>query len=68
VYKGEVAEIKDVCQSEDRGKGIASKILKELESWAEKRTSKAVFWKPVKIPEAIALIENGFHITSNYGQ
>jgi putative acetyltransferase len=71
VYKEEVAEIKRMFVSpEDRGKGIASKILKELESWAREENFKSCILETgQKYPEAIALYKkNGFVITSNYGQ
>tara|TARA_R110000868_G_scaffold11389_3_gene55908 strand:+ start:72113 stop:72604 length:492 start_codon:yes stop_codon:yes gene_type:complete len=71
VYKDEVAEIKRMfVNPEDRGKGIASKILKELESWAEEENFKSCILETgKKYPEAIALYKkNGFVITSNYGQ
>ena len=71
VYKEEVAEIKRMfVNPEDRGKGIASKILKELESWAREENFKSCILETgQKYPEAIALYKkNGFVITSNYGQ
>ena len=71
VYKDEVAEIKRMfVNPEDRGKGIASTILKELESWAKETSFKSCILETgKKYPEAIALYKkNGFVITPNYGQ
>jgi putative acetyltransferase len=71
VYKDEVAEIKRMfVNPEDRGKGIASTILKELESWAKETSFKSCILETgKKYPEAIALYKkNGFAITANYGQ
>jgi putative acetyltransferase len=71
VYKDEVAEIKRMfVNPEDRGKGIASTILKELESWAREANFKSCILETgKKYPEAIALYKkNGFIIISNYGQ
>lgn len=71
LYKGEVAEIKRMfVNPEDRGKGIASTILKELESWAREENFKSCILETgKKYPEAIALYKkNGYHITPNYGQ
>jgi putative acetyltransferase len=70
-YKDEVAEIKRMfVNPEDRGKGIASTILKELESWAREANFKSCILETgKKYPEAIALYKkNGFVISSNYGQ
>jgi GNAT superfamily N-acetyltransferase len=54
----------------NRGQGIASKILQELEFWAiELNFSKCILEMGTKQPEAIALYKkNGFEIISNYGQ
>jgi len=53
-----------------RGKGIASKVLKELEQWAlELSYSKCILETGVKQPEAIRLYEkNGYTLIPNYGQ
>lgn len=70
-YKDEVAEIKRMfVNPEDRGKGIASKILKELESWTrEENFRSCILETGKKYPEAIALYKkNGFGIIPNYGQ
>ncbi|EIA07784.1 GNAT family N-acetyltransferase [Flavobacterium frigoris] len=70
-YKDEVAEIKRMfVNPEDRGKGVASKILKELESWAREENFKSCILETgKKYPEAIALYKkNGYGIIANYGQ
>lgn len=53
-----------------RGKGIAAKLLKELELWANLLDfSACVLETGVKQPEAIALYKKcGYQITDNYGQ
>lgn len=55
---------------ENRGKGIASKVLVELEAWAaELSYEKCILETGRKQPEAIALYEkNGYRIIPNYGQ
>ncbi|MEZ4803016.1 MAG: GNAT family N-acetyltransferase [Gelidibacter sp.] len=55
---------------EMRGKGIAVKILSELEVWAkELGYGKCVLETGLKQPEAIALYKkSGYHIIRNYGQ
>ncbi|MCB0448199.1 MAG: GNAT family N-acetyltransferase [Gelidibacter sp.] len=55
---------------EHRGKGLASKILNELEVWAkELNYKKCVLETGKKQPEAIALYtKNGYKTTPNYGQ
>jgi putative acetyltransferase len=55
---------------ESRGKGIASKILSELEAWVvELAYKKCILETGVKQPEAIRLyIKNGYHRIPNYGQ
>lgn len=70
-YKGDIAEIKRMfVDPEDRGKGIASKILEELESWAREVNFKSCILETgKKYPEAIALYKkNGYSIIPNYGQ
>ncbi|WP_338794007.1 GNAT family N-acetyltransferase [Bernardetia sp. MNP-M8] len=56
--------------SQNRGKGIASKILSELEKWAKELSYKrCVLETGLKQPEAIALYKkNGYDIIPNYGQ
>jgi GNAT superfamily N-acetyltransferase len=53
-----------------RGKGIAGKVLKELETWAaELSYIKCVLETGKKQPEAIQLYQkSGYHIIPNYGQ
>jgi len=53
-----------------RGKGMASRVLSELESWAaEMSCQKCVLETGIKQPEAIALYKkNGYQIIPNYGQ
>ncbi len=53
-----------------RGKGIATKILSELENWAKELSyAKCVLETGKRQPEAIALYQkNGYKIVPNYGQ
>ena len=55
---------------EMRGKGIASKILNQLENWTkELGFSKTILETGIKQTEAIALYEKcGYKIIPNYGQ
>lgn len=55
---------------EKRGKGYASRILNELESWAaELGYEKCILETGINQPEAIALYKKcGYHIFPNYGQ
>ena len=55
---------------ENRGKGYASRMLKELETWAsEFGYEKCILETGINQPEAIALYKkNGYHFISNYGQ
>lgn len=55
---------------EQRGKGIASIVLSELENWArEIGMKKCILETGKKQPEAIALYEkNGYQRISNFGQ
>ena len=55
---------------EQRGKGIASKILSELERWASELNAHACCLETgIKQPEAIALYrKNGYEPIPNYGQ
>jgi len=57
------------CQ-ESRGKGIATKILSELEKWAEELSyGKCVLETGKRQPEAIQLYtKSGYNIIPNYGQ
>lgn len=53
-----------------RGRGIATKILRELESWAgELSCSRCVLETGKKQPDAIGLYQkNGYSLIPNYGQ
>lgn len=54
----------------ERGKGIASKILSELENWAKGMSySRCILETGIRQPDAIALYEkNGYLLIQNYGQ
>ena len=70
-YTSSIMEIKRMYTlPERRGKGIASKVLIELEKWAlELSYEKCILETGKKQPEAIALYEkNGYKIIPNYGQ
>jgi GNAT superfamily N-acetyltransferase len=70
-YSNDTMEIKRMyTTTESRGKGVASKILAELETWtAELNYKTCVLETGIKQPEAIALYKkNGYIITPNYGQ
>jgi GNAT superfamily N-acetyltransferase len=55
---------------ESRGRGIASRVLAELESWAAELSYKrCILETGKKQPEAIRLYEkNGYTLIPNYGQ
>ena len=55
---------------EYRGKGIATKILRELETWASELSYQKCVWETGKRqPEAIELYKkNGYRIIPSYGQ
>lgn len=55
---------------EQRGKGIAGKLLIDLEAWAmELGNTKCILETGIKQPEAISLYKkSGYHISENYGQ
>jgi len=55
---------------ENRGKGIATKVLSELELWATELSSeKCILETGKKQPEAIELYKkNGYKQIPNYGQ
>jgi putative acetyltransferase len=70
-YAPGTMEIKRMYTSpKNRGKGIASKILHELEVWAaELSYEKCILETGKKQPEAIGLYQkNGYEIIPNYGQ
>ena len=64
-------EVKRMFTQEDaRGKGIASKVLYELEKWAaELGYQKCILETGVRQPEAIRLYtKSGYELIENYGQ
>jgi putative acetyltransferase len=66
-----IMEIKRMYTSpESRGKGIAGKVLDELERWAvELSCQKCILETGKKQPEAIRLYQkSGYQIIPNYGQ
>lgn len=70
-YNPTTMEIKRMYTSPGyRGRGIASKIVAELEIWAtELSFKKCILETGKKQPEAIALYKkNGYHQIPNYGQ
>jgi len=70
-YAPRVLEIKRMYTlPEHRGKGVAGKILSELEQWAtELSCEKCILETGVNQPEAIALYQkNGYRRTPNYAQ
>lgn len=70
-FDAERVEIKRMyTRTENRGQGIATKILKELEQWAvELGYNKCVLETGKRQPEAIALYKrNGYQRIANYGQ
>jgi GNAT superfamily N-acetyltransferase len=70
-YSNDTMEIKRMyTTTESRGKGVASKILAELETWtAELNYKICVLETGIKQPEAIALYKkNGYIIIPSYGQ
>jgi len=70
-YEPNVAEIKRMyVREENRGRGIAGKILAELESWAkELNFSECILETGIKQPEAIRLYQkSGYQIIPSYGQ
>lgn len=70
-YAPDTMEIKRMYTTpESRGKGIASKVLRELEVWASELSyGTCILETGRKQPEAIGLYEkNGYQIIPNYGQ
>lgn len=70
-YNKTTVEIKRMYTCEEsRGKGIASKVLEELEHWAVQLSYKTCILETgIKQPEAIKLYEkNNYLIIPNYGQ
>ena len=70
-FDDQTIEIKRMyVRPEQRGKGIAGEVLRELESWAvELGFGEAVLETGKKQPEAIRLYEkSGYNLIPNYGQ
>ncbi|HZK96076.1 MAG TPA: GNAT family N-acetyltransferase [Prolixibacteraceae bacterium] len=70
-YSPNTMEIKRMYTSPaSRGKGIATKVLTELEIWAAERSfEKCLLETGLKQPEAIGLYKkNGYRLIPNYGQ
>jgi len=70
-YDDETMEVKRMfVLPEERGKGIASIVLKELELWAQELGyQKCLLETGIKQPEAIALYKkNEYQIIPNFGQ
>jgi putative acetyltransferase len=70
-YAPEIMEVKRMYVStECRNKGIATKILSELENWAgEMHYNRCILETGKKQEEAIALYrKNGYKLIPNYGQ
>ncbi len=70
-YNAETVEIKRMYTlPEHRGKGIASKIVNELENWAKKEGYRScILETSCRLENAIALYKKaGFEIIPNYGQ
>ena len=70
-YSPDTMEIKRMYTlPECRGKGIATKVLIELENWSlELSYAKCILETGKKQPEAIALYKkNGYKLIPNYGQ
>lgn len=70
-FNQEAMEVKRMYTiSTQRGKGLATKVLAELEAWtADLGYSKCVLETGKRQPEAIALYEkNGYQRRPNYGQ
>ena len=70
-YNADIMEIKRMYVApSERGKGIASRILKELEKWAaEKNCHSCISETGLRQPEPIALYKkNGYLSIPNYGQ
>jgi GNAT superfamily N-acetyltransferase len=70
-YADDTMEVKRMyVVPEQRGQGIASHILQELEHWArELKYSRCILETGLKQPEAIALYQkNGYSRIENYGQ
>lgn len=70
-YAPDTMEVKRMyTMPENRGKGIASRVLSELELWASELSyAKCILETGKRQPEAIALYKkSGYQIIPNYGQ
>ena len=70
-YAPSIMEVKRMyTPPESRGKGVASRVLAELETWAaEMSYEKCILETGKKQPEAIRLYQkNGYTLIPNYGQ
>jgi GNAT superfamily N-acetyltransferase len=70
-YESSTMEVKRMfVKDEYRSKGIATKVLIDLESWTkELGFSKCILETGLKQPEAIHLYKkNGYSVITNYGQ
>jgi putative acetyltransferase len=70
-HKADTMEVKRMyTKAESRGKGIAGKVLSELEKWAkEMNNKKCILETGKRQPEAIRLYEkNGYKLIPNYDQ
>jgi putative acetyltransferase len=70
-YAPHTAEIKRMYTTpESRGKGVATLILAELETWARELSyRKCILETGKRQPEAMALYrKNGYRVIPNYGQ
>ena len=70
-FSGEAMEVKRMYTTPgSRGKGIATKILLELEQWARELSyKKCILETGKRQPDAIALYKkNGYTLIPNYGQ
>ena len=70
-YQPDTMEIKRMYTTPDRrGKGIASQVLRELETWASELSyTKCILETGKAQPEAIGLYKkSGYQIIPNYGQ
>ena len=70
-YAPNIMEVKRMyTPPESRGKGVASRVLAELETWAaEMSYEKCILETGKKQPDAIRLYQkNGYTLIPNYGQ
>lgn len=70
-YAHKTMEVKRMFVSlENRGQGIASLVLQELEKWCkELEFKKCILETGIRQPEAIKLYKkNNYHLIPNYGQ